>query len=554
MKTTAASIVAVAAIPLLASVGIATADTSTITKTNDNNHRALSSRHWATLIPPSRVAALLLDDAHIHAPPSSSSNDNNNNHASSTAESLIDVPSNPNPASPHSISTQLETAHDDAVSAAIQAGASISQIEKLAYGGGVVSAATILDASAGPGDDSYHPANRLSNPALEYSPHIFDLAPSRTQPWITPEELDKFVGGAQNLRPDIDEWLDVVLPETVEDAIDGEGGGGQDDSDQLTLDEILHSNPGFSGFTNPIAPVNTNTNANSNSINQGAPAVTGGYTIDPVTGVYLDANGMVIADPSSFGIANTNVNPVYQNPATPAVSSTAASVGSIIFPSPTGGAATTTGTVSTASNLADLKNPPPNRPSSYPDPAIQGGVQLQYTNILPYPLSLPWYPRDGRPWVDPADLPAISGKAPVLDAINAASSAEVKRFIRNAYWDTGYWTEENFFGYGPPCSVAEVVAYNERMRAQGRLDADSAVQMTGRVGKNGKINGGPFIPGLHVVSADVALGSLGRCEGDCDDGELFDVRDEFNSVLRLGSGARVRGVFTHISQHIRIYH
>ena len=454
----------------------------------------------------------------------------------------------------HSISTQLETAHDDAVSAAIQAGASISQIEKLAYGGGVVSAATILDASAGPGDDSYHPANRLSNPALEYSPHIFDLAPSRTQPWITPEELDKFVGGAQNLRPDIDEWLDVVLPETVEDAIDGEGGGGQDDIDQLTLDEILHSNPGFSGFTNPIAPINTNTNANSNSINQGAPAVTGGYTIDPVTGVYLDANGMVIADPSSFGIANTNVNPVYQNPATSAVSSTAASVGSIIFPSPTGGAATTTGTVSTASNLADLKNPPPNRPSSYPDPAIQGGVQLQYTNILPYPLSLPWYPRDGRPWVDPADLPAISGKAPVLDAINAASSAEVKRFIRNAYWDTGYWTEENFFGYGPPCSVTEVVAYNERMRAQGRLDADSAVQMTGRVGKNGKINGGPFIPGLHVVSADVALGSLGRCEGDCDDGELFDVRDEFNSVLRLGSGARVRGVFTHISQHIRIYH
>ena len=540
MKTNAASIVALAAIPLLASVGIATADTSTslTTKTNDNNHRALSSRHWATLIPPSRVAALLLDDAHIHAPPSLLSS-NNNNHASSTAESLIDVPSNPNPASPHSISTQLETAHDDAVSTAIQAGASISQIENLAYGGGVVSAAAILDASAGPGDESYHPANRLANPALEYSPHIFDLAPSRTQPWITSEELDKFVGGAQNLRPDIDEWLDVVLPEAVEDAIDGGGGyDDQDDSDQVTLDEILHSNPGFSGFTNPIAPVNTHTNSN----NQGAPAATGGYTIDPVTGVYLDANGMVIADPSSFGIANTNANPVYQNPVTPAVSPTTTSIGSIIFPSPTGGAATTTGTVST--------NPPPNRPPSYPDPTIQGGVQLQYTNILPYPLSLPWYPRDGRPWVDPADLPAISGKAPVLDAINAASSAEVKRFIRNVYWDTGYWTEENFFGYGPPCSVAEVVAYNQRMRAQGRLDADSAVQMTGRVGKNGKINGGPFIPGLHVVSADVAQGSLGRCEGDCDDGELFDVRNEFNFVLRLVSGARVRGVFTHISQHM----
>ena len=550
MKTTTASIAALAAIPLLASVGIATADTSTslTMKTNDNNHRALSSRHWATLIPPSRVAALLFDDAHIHAPPSSSSN---NNHASSTAESLIDVPSNPNPASPHSISSQLETAHDVAVSAAIQAGASITQIENLAYGGGVVSAATILDASAGPGGDSYHPANRLANPALEYSPHIFDLAPSRTQPWITSGELDKFVGGAQNLRPDINEWLDVVLPEAVEDAIDGEGGkgyDGQDDSDQVTLDEILHSN-GFSGFTNPIAPVNTptvttNTNANSNFNNQGAAAATGGYTIDPVTGVYLDANGMVIADPSSVGIANTNnINPV-----TPAVAPTAASIGSIIFPSPTGGATTTTTTgpppaVSTASNLADLK-----KPSSYPDPTIQGGVQLQYTNILPYPLSLPWYPRDGRPWVDPADLPAISGKAPVLDAINAASSVDVKRFIRNAYWDTGYWTEDNFFGYGPPCSVAEVVAYNERMRAQGRLDG--AVQMTGKVGKNGKINGGPFIPGLHVVSADVARGSLGRCEGDCDGGELFDVRDEFNSFAFGWSGTRVRGGYSITFRHI----
>ena len=144
---------------------------------------------------------------------------------------------------------------------------------------------------------------------------------------------------------------------------------------------------------------------------------------------------------------------------------------------------------------------------------------MHHSNILPYPLSLPWYPRDGKPWVDPVDLPTVTGKSPVLDAINAAPSSEVKQFIRNSFWETGYWTEDNFFSYGPPCSVAEVVEYNEKMIAQGRLQANNGAQITGRVGKNGKINGGQFIPGLHVVGNAVARGSLGRCEGDCDEGE-----------------------------------
>lgn len=527
MKTTTTSIVALAAIPLFAAVGTVAAADVDSTKTNDNNsdnanrhqHRSLSRRHWATLIPPSRVAALTLDDAHIHAPPSSSTTDgsSNTNYASSAAtggtttgtaaQSLIEVPRNPNPTSPHSISSQLEMAHDDAVSTAIQAGASINQIENLAYGGGVVSTASILDASGG---DSYNPTNRVVNPALEYSPHIFDLTPSQTQPWITSDELDKFVGGVQNLRPDINEWLDVVLPEMEMQAggVQPDGQPNEDDG-KITLDEILQNSAAFSGIVS-----NTNTNANANpgtaANNQGA-ALAGGYTIDPVTGVYLDSNGMVIADPAAFGIGNTN----------PSGSTT---VGSITFPGPSPPA------VPATPNFPDIKNTSPTQPSNYPDPTIQGGVQLHHSDILPYPLSLPWYPKDGRPWVDPVDLPTISGKSPVLDAINAAPSSEVKQFIRNSFWEAGYWTEDNFFSYGPPCSVAEVVEYNEQMIAQGRLQANNGAQITGRVGKNGKINGGQFIPGLHVVGNGVARGALGRCEGDCDEGgqEFFLCFDFFS--------------------------
>ena len=506
MKTSITSVVALAAIPLVAAVGTVAAANDNISdnSANRHQHRSLSRRHWATLTPPSRVAALTLDDAHIHAPPSSTSADgsSNTNYASSTtvtaAQSLIEVPRNPNPTSPHSISSQLQMAHDDAVSTAIQAGASINQIENLAYGGGVVSTASILDASGG---ESYNPTNRMANPALEYSPHIFDLTPSQTQPWITSDELDKFVGGVQNLRPDIYEWLDVVLPE-----MEVQGGGGvqpdgqPNDNDKITLDEILQNSAAFSGIVS-----NTNSPATSTAtgtVNNQGTASAGGYTIDPVTGVYLDSNGMVIADPAAFGIGNTN----------PGGSTT---VGSITFPIPS------TPAVSTTPNFPDIKNISPTQPSNYPDPTIQGGVQLHHSNILPYPLSLPWYPRDGKPWVDPVDLPTVTGKSPVLDAINAAPSSEVKQFIRNSFWETGYWTEDNFFSYGPPCSVAEVVEYNEKMIAQGRLQANNGAQITGRVGKNGKINGGQFIPGLHVVGNAVARGSLGRCEGDCDEGEYI---------------------------------
>eukprot|EP00562_Extubocellulus_spinifer_P020711 CAMPEP_0178614226 /NCGR_PEP_ID=MMETSP0698-20121128/2053_1 /TAXON_ID=265572 /ORGANISM="Extubocellulus spinifer, Strain CCMP396" /LENGTH=1059 /DNA_ID=CAMNT_0020252951 /DNA_START=319 /DNA_END=3499 /DNA_ORIENTATION=- len=460
-------------------------------------------RHWARLIPSNRLAELTLDDAHLHLPPTGSHMNHDGEQQQQQHQSTLLE----NPTSPQAVSAALEKAHDDAVSAAIAAGASIAEIENMAFGGGSPDAAAIMMS-----------INRLDDdPAAESSPHVFSMDTSDTQPWLAQNEMDKFVGGREKLRPDIEEWIEIVQPELVEE------------QEQVTLAEIVSG----AGGTATTTSWNTGGSATVATAipSAGAGTVAGSYTIDPVTGVYLDSYGNVITDPSVLpgtGSATTTTaagdgggfggDPTKDfSGLLPNTAPSTPSTNTIVNTSPTI-ATTTTATSSSTTSLSELQNliQKPD-PTSRRDPTIQGGVQLQSPDLLPYPLSLPWYPKDGRPWVDPVDLPTFTH--PVVDAISNAANRDVGDFIRNQYWDNGYWTPESYYGYGPPCSVSEVVAYTQEKIAQGVLPKDTGTKLTGMVGKDGKINGGKVIPPLNYRGDQKWLGggSLARCEGDCDE-------------------------------------
>ena len=504
-----------------------------------------SHRHWATLIPSQRLASLTLDDEHLHLPPRG-----RQSHAR-------DDEHDTNPTSPQSISSAIELAHDDAVSAAIASGASISEIENLSLTNGNSNAVTsyIVDM-----------AHHSTNPASESSPHLFSMAPSSTQPWFDRNEMDKFVGGAMNLRPDIEEWIDIVLPELHDEVV-------KKLRDGSSLEQIIAGvdtgggNTGGGAATVSVSSSAGTTATSTAMTTTASGGATGSYTIDPVTGVYLDSNGNVVTDPSvlpggagatsttpatasgtttgttaTWGfngdlngdptkdfsdlLPNNNSPPITPTTATGTTSSSSVGMGTPTAPSTQATAtqdtvstpATSTAAISDSplSTLQAYKPKPP--PTSKLDPTIQGGVELQASSVLPYPLSLPWYPKDGQPWIDPPSLPTYDN--PIIDAINAAPSTDVKNFIRNQYWEDGYWSPESYYGYGPPCSVSEVVTYNTDMIARGKLPVESAEQIRTAVGVDGKINGGKAVMELTYRGDQkwLGAGTLGRCEGDCDEG------------------------------------
>lgn len=212
----------------------------------------------------------------------------------------------------------------------------------------------------------------------------------------------------------------------------------------------------------------------------------------------------------------------------------------------------------------------PSKPAIYgdvtPSAGEKGEVQgkVPVSTKLSYPHNLPWYPLDAQPWVDPPEFPSYSGTSPTKASSGSFIGKrgedgdthgthqytpaqlndmppEVRAFVQSnlasdmwsfQYNGLPYWTPRGYFGYGPPCTVEEVMDYDLKVRTQlseagigGAGAALSAAPATAAsMSASSLVFSAKFMAELIFVGDESwtesgKAGYLGRCQGDCDEGE-----------------------------------